>query len=247
MFCFVCLFSVSDQFANLDGRHYGVKIEVPPVHAGVFAGFSPWESAAQWKTEILKFEKAAFLVILTRDCGSGRVRIDSNGEPIWDYEINEKDFRHLLIGMFGGARIFEAAGAREIQFNAPGADKLVFPVGASEIQRKDLLQKFLDGFERYLKQNPHIKPTLFTAHQMGSCRLSKSPDQGVCNESGQVWGVENLFVSDASLFPTASGANPMCTTMGLSYYVSQRIIRSIRGESYRSPNHREEFNVKPKL
>jgi choline dehydrogenase-like flavoprotein len=41
-----------------------------------------------------------------------------------------------------------------------------------------------------------------------------------------VYGVEGLFIADASGFPTASGVNPMLSVMALAYRVAQRIKHS---------------------
>ena len=35
------------------------------------------------------------------------------------------------------------------------------------------------------------------------------PSNSVVNAHGKVWEVDNLYVADSSVFPTASGVNPM--------------------------------------
>lgn len=52
-----------------------------------------------------------------------------------------------------------------------------------------------------------------------ACRSS------VVDPSGQCWDVSGLFVADASLFPTASGVNPMITVYGLSHMVAAGIAK----------------------
>ena len=64
---------------------------------------------------------------------------------------------------------------------------------------------------------------LFSAHQMGTCRMGADRSTSVADPYGQVHGVRGLFVADASGFPTASGVNPMLTVMALAYRVAQRI------------------------
>ena len=56
---------------------------------------------------------------------------------------------------------------------------------------------------------------MFTAHQMGTCRMGADPRTSVTDAHGQVHGVKGLFVCDGSLFPSASGVNPMVSIMGL--------------------------------
>jgi choline dehydrogenase-like flavoprotein len=45
----------------------------------------------------------------------------------------------------------------------------------------------------------------------------------VADPTGQVHGVKGLYIADASGFPTASGVNPMLSTMALSYWVAQQV------------------------
>ncbi|KIW19241.1 hypothetical protein PV08_03535 [Exophiala spinifera] len=70
---------------------------------------------------------------------------------------------------------------------------------------------------------------LGSAHQMGTCRMSSSPKTGVVDAHGKVWGVDggSLYVADASVFPSASGVNPMVTNMGIAEYISRGIVREV--------------------
>lgn len=62
---------------------------------------------------------------------------------------------------------------------------------------------------------------LFSAHLMGTCRMGGDPDAAVVNPEGEVYGVRGLFVADGSVFPSASGVNPMITIMGLAHRTAQ--------------------------
>ena len=53
-------------------------------------------------------------------------------------------------------------------------------------------------------------------HNMGTARMGEDPDHSVCNPWGQTHDVENLFVSDGSLFPTAGCENPTITIVALA-------------------------------
>lgn len=64
---------------------------------------------------------------------------------------------------------------------------------------------------------------------MGSNRMSVYPQDGVVDPQGRVWGTEGLYVSDASIFPSASGVNPMVTNMAISDWISRGIMREMRG------------------
>jgi choline dehydrogenase-like flavoprotein len=65
--------------------------------------------------------------------------------------------------------------------------------------------------------------TLFSAHQMGTCRMGRDARTSVCDERGAVHGMQGLYIADASLFPASSGVNPMLTVMALAHYVARGI------------------------
>jgi choline dehydrogenase-like flavoprotein len=57
---------------------------------------------------------------------------------------------------------------------------------------------------------------IFSAHQMGSCRMGSDPGTSVAGPYGELHDVTGVWIGDASAFPTASGTNPMLTTMALA-------------------------------
>lgn len=71
--------------------------------------------------------------------------------------------------------------------------------------------------------------TFACAHQMGSNRMSAREKDGVVDWKGRVWGTEGLYVSDASVFPSASGVNPMVTNMAISDWISRGVSKELRG------------------
>jgi choline dehydrogenase-like flavoprotein len=55
-----------------------------------------------------------------------------------------------------------------------------------------------------------------SAHNLGTCRLSHRPEDGVCNKWGQTHDIRNLFVSDGSQFTTSTAENPTLTIVALA-------------------------------
>ena len=51
------------------------------------------------------------------------------------------------------------------------------------------------------------------AHTMGGMRLGTDPAISVCDPTGRVWGLDNVFVADGSVFPTSGAHNPTLTIM----------------------------------
>ncbi|KAI4859346.1 long-chain fatty alcohol dehydrogenase [Hypoxylon rubiginosum] len=80
---------------------------------------------------------------------------------------------------------------------------------------------WLDGLEH--ADNKPSSAVYGSAHQMGTCRMSTSEKTGVVDQNGKVWGAEDLYIADASVFPSASGSNPMITVMAISDHIAREI------------------------
>jgi choline dehydrogenase-like flavoprotein len=57
---------------------------------------------------------------------------------------------------------------------------------------------------------------IFSAHQMGSCRMGSDPQTSVADPFGELHDTKGVWIGDASAFPSASGTNPMITIMALA-------------------------------
>ncbi|HEY0251924.1 MAG TPA: GMC family oxidoreductase [Kofleriaceae bacterium] len=61
-------------------------------------------------------------------------------------------------------------------------------------------------------------------HVMGTMRMGNDPATSVCDRTGKVHEVGNLYVADGSLFPTSSGFNPTLTLQALALWVGANIV-----------------------
>jgi choline dehydrogenase-like flavoprotein len=59
-------------------------------------------------------------------------------------------------------------------------------------------------------------PPYPSTHNLGTCRMSEKPGEGVCNGWGQTHDLKNLFISDGSQFTTSAGENPTLTIVTLA-------------------------------
>jgi choline dehydrogenase-like flavoprotein len=204
---------VCDHFSNLsDG--YGYRIEAAPAHPGLLSAALPWANARQHKRDMQQVRCAAPFIVLTRDSASGRVRINKRGEPYFDYRLGSQEKKFLRHGMSRVARMHHAAGAHQII--TLHSERLAWD--------RDSRQS-IDDFCRRIERAsvaPNRLP-LFSAHQMGTCRIGTDAMSAVCDPGGAVFGMSGAYVADASLFPASSGVNPMITIMALARYVAQRI------------------------
>jgi choline dehydrogenase-like flavoprotein len=67
------------------------------------------------------------------------------------------------------------------------------------------------------------------AHHTGTTRMSDDPKRGVTDRNGRVHGVENLYVSGGSLFPTAGWQHPTLTIFALALRLAQHLSADHRG------------------
>ncbi len=65
-----------------------------------------------------------------------------------------------------------------------------------------------------------------TAHVIGTCRMGVDPDDSVTDGWGRAHEVDNLWISDHSLFPSAQPANPALTIMAMSLRSADRFLRN---------------------
>lgn len=71
-------------------------------------------------------------------------------------------------------------------------------------------------------------------HQCGTARMGDDPKTSVTNRYGQVHDMDNLFVADGSVFVTGGGFNPVLTINAIGYWVSDYIIKTWNGTSFKS-------------
>ena len=160
-----------------------------------------------------RFRYGTSFIPLTRDRGHGRVTVDEAGEAVPWYDVtDEVDVANLRLGMDRIARLHAAADAQEMFALAPGLPRW---------RRGDDLDAFVERIQRIpVRAGGH---RLFSAHQMGTCRLGRDPGASVADPWGQLHDVPGVWIGDGSAFPTASGTNPMVSIMALAHRTAEAI------------------------
>ena len=75
------------------------------------------------------------------------------------------------------------------------------------------------------------KIVMYSAHIMGSCPMSSDESVGAVNPEGELYGIRNLFVGDASVFPTAPGVYPMITIMAMSRRTAEFVAARVESQA----------------
>jgi len=205
---------MSAQFERVAGN-FGFRLEAAPVHPGLLALAAPWTSARAHRRLMQRAAHVASMIALTRDSSGGRVRARADGSVRIDYKLGKPERALVAQGISAAARVHLAAGADEVHTLHTRGLALAKSASPAEV----------DAFYRRIENEPVDRnwSSLFSAHQMGTCRMGIDGSTAVCDERGQVFGVSGLYVADASTFPASSGVNPMLTVVAIATCVAEGI------------------------
>ena len=79
--------------------------------------------------------------------------------------------------------------------------------------------------------NVYETPPYPSTHNLGTCRMSEKPQDGVCNKWGQTHDLANLFISDGSQFTTGAAENPTLTIVTLAIRQADYIAEQMSQKS----------------
>lgn len=135
-----------------------------------------------------------------------RIGIDRKGHVEVHYRLPEADKQRFRFGMGEGVRIMRKAGATQV----------VLPTHERAAGTQDA-----ESIAAALDFTPNKTP-LFAAHIMAGNKLGIDPANSVVSPQHQVWGLDNVFVVDNSVFPGSVGANPMQTIYTMAKVFCER-------------------------
>jgi hypothetical protein len=151
--------------------------------------------------------------VLVDDSVEGSVKAGPFGVDLVRYNLSDQDQARFVIGVHKLAQLYFAAGARRVYTPFAELPTLDHPA----------------QLDRLAQLRPRVELTeYFTAHLMGTCRMSAHPESGVVNEEGAVWGMRGLFVADASVLPGTIGVNPQVTIMAIARLIGESIADGAR-------------------
>lgn len=186
------------------------------------ATFTPLAFGGAWllgtgrehQRALLGFGHVGSIGVQLADRSEGRIGLGNDGALRASYKLTRADADLIAFGIARAAEIHFAAGAKEVFPNLPR-------FGA-------LKPGDLPAFEAARVKPSELRLEAF--HPLGTARIAADPAAGVCGPDGSVNGTRNLYVADASLFPTAVGVNPMMTIIAFAKQVSRGIAEE--GVSY---------------
>lgn len=176
---------------------------VPPgIHAATVPGFGH-----RHKERMAAYAEMASFGALINDTSSGRIFATRSGPVIW-YWMNSTDARRILRAISLTARIFFAAGAREVY---PG------------VRQQPVLRSMREAEELEHLRVRARDLEMMAFHPMGTVRMGADPARCAVAPSGELNGVRQLYVADASVLPTSTRVNPQITIMALATRIARGI------------------------
>ncbi|GIC91405.1 uncharacterized protein Aud_007848 [Aspergillus udagawae] len=226
------LTTVVNEFEDQDSQGHGVKIENVVMLPALYLPTFPWRDGLDYKLWAAKLPRMSGFIALTRERDAGRVYPDpADGRVRIDYTVSAYDRKHIVEALVATAKIAYISGAREFHTSSREMPPFIRPTEASDPNAPEgvtnaALQAWIADLRRKNPVDPE-RTQYASAHQMGTCRMGTSPKTSVVGPDCQVWGTQGLYVMDASVFPSASGVNPMVTNMAIADWASRNVARAL--------------------
>lgn len=167
-------------------------------------------SFLQEHAELMKdFTHYTMAGLLIRDGPNGIVTLSETGNPRVHYKLSQKDIKNIAKGMQVLAELWFDVGAGQV---------ITAHQDIIRLKSKEDIPKLVHAVET----NPDGL-LLGSAHPQGGNRMGEDQNQCVVDSNCRVHGFKNLYVCDASVFPTSIGVNPQITVMALAMIVADHI------------------------
>jgi choline dehydrogenase-like flavoprotein len=129
--------------------------------------------------------------------------------PVLRYTPSPEDLHRVVEGVKLIGRIFLAAGARRVMPATFAWRDIRTPAG-------------LDELDSLVRDNADI--LLSTAHPQGGNPVGERERGGVVDAGFRLHELRNVWVCDASVFPSSVTVNPQLTVMAMAQYAAPRIL-----------------------
>lgn len=166
-----------------------------------------WGHGEERQAQFVHLNEYAIAGVLLRDHQTGVVTAGRT-RPEVRYQLGASDGQRMQRAIAATAEAFLAAGAT---LTTTGHQPAV------------TLRTAADFAALWSAPTGPGRLSNFSFHQMGTARMGASRAHDVVDPTGRLWAVDNLYVADASLFPSASGVNPQITVYGLADVVADAV------------------------
>ena len=149
-------------------------------------------------------------VTLIHDHNVGRVYLGDDGRKNIEYDLDDRDFESVRTALRGTARIYFAAGAKRV---------FLPTTRRTTIERESDIDSVINSLT-----NGKHKYRLTSYHPQGTMRMGADPKRSVVGPDGRCHDLDNVYVPDASLFPSSIMVNPQVTVYTMASYIADGIV-----------------------
>ncbi len=198
-----------------DSHHYLIETAFyfPGVTAKNLPGFG-----LQHKEWMKQYRRLMSVIVLELDepRERNRVSVSRRGTPVLQYRLSEQSVNNLVHSMRSAAKIFFAAGAATALIPASRTGAIRATARDADLEEEIHPRVFRRG----------VVP-IASAHPQGGCRMGRSIESSVVDSYGRLHGTWNIFVCDASVFPTSVKVNPYLSVMAFADRTADYLKRKI--------------------
>lgn len=187
----------------------GILLSVNFVPPDVLAATLPYVGE-RMAAEMQQYNRMVVFGALVEDSHPGRVRYIYPDYALVQYRLTRQDIEAVRRALSLMSQVALASGAVKVLLPVPGLKPVESGNDLEALQRARISPRDLE---------------MITFHIMGTCRMGENPATSVVNSFGQSHDLENLFIADASLFPSPIGINPMVTIQALATRNAEYIIQ----------------------
>jgi choline dehydrogenase-like flavoprotein len=192
-----------DDFQDSHGLLFEVTSPLPGFSAAGVPGVGAALAAG-----LAAYPRVASVGLFVADSSRGRVRRLPGGSALVSYQLNRHDLRRLAFGIEVAARVFFAAGAREVYPGIAGVPALHDPAA-------------VDGLAERVRSASALSVMGF--HPGGTAAMGADPASGAVDPEGESYALRGLYVADASILPGSAGVNPQITIMAMATRIAWRL------------------------
>jgi choline dehydrogenase-like flavoprotein len=165
------------------------------------------------RRNMLRYRHLAATGVIVGSRPNAKVTKALFGGPDVVYTPDPADLRRVVDGLKLAGRIYLEAGAKRV-------------MPATFMYHEFRSSEQLERLDEIVADNSDIQ--LGTGHPQGGNALGLMPESGVVDpQSFRVHNTANLYLCDASVFPTPLGVNPQLTVMALAKIAAEKIGRGL--------------------
>jgi choline dehydrogenase-like flavoprotein len=201
------------QAYEIPMRAQGYKIESLTLPPEMLATRLPG-AGREWQKMLGELDHYAQWAVQVRMQAHGTVRPTWTGDADARFMPLESDLKKIQHGLATICRLFFAAGAKEVY---PGIGRL--PQVLTDVSQVKIIEE-----AKVEMSDLH----LMASHLFGTACAGRDPATSVVGPDLQTHDVRDLYVMDASVFPTNLGVNPQHSIMAIVYRAAEKLANARR-------------------